>query len=152
MACYVSVGSEPPTCLLVKRLHARGVRVLLPVLAGRRAPHWAWYTGPEHLVPGWHGIPEPDGPALGADALAEVTFVWTSALAVSPGGDRLGTGGGWYDRALTHAAPGTTVGTLVHDREILTEVPVDPWDRPVDVIVSERRTIPTLAHLRSIAE
>lgn len=143
VACYTSISPEPDTLALIAALSDAGVPVLLPKLAGRRTPGWAWFTGEDALVPGWHGIPEPDGPTLGPQALAECSFVWASALLVTPGGHRLGTGGGWYDRALLHRAPDARLGVLVHDGEVVPELPVDPWDVPVDVVVTPTRTLLT---------
>lgn len=139
MACYASVGSEPPTWALMDALRDSGVRVLVPVL--RREPDWAWYQGREHTRPGWQGIPEPVGPRLGREALAEASLIWASGLAGTPRGDRLGTGGGWYDRALAWAAPPARVGMLLYDDELLDWLPTDPWDRPVQVIVTESRLV-----------
>lgn len=143
VACYVSIPPEPDTLALLDALVARGTRVLLPVLKGRRDPAWGWYAGPASLVAGWRGIPEPAGTPLGADALAECSFVWTSALLVTPEGYRLGTGGGWYDRALRHAHPDAIVGTLVGDAEVVGRLPVEPWDVPVDLVVTPTRTLRT---------
>lgn len=141
VALYASVAGEPDTRPLIAALHRAGVRVLLPVLAGRRTPDWAWYAGPEALRPGWHGILEPATPALGAEGLAAASVVFCSALATTPAGDRLGGGGGWYDRALARASVGAIVVALCFDDEVLDAVPTDPWDRRVDAILTERRTL-----------
>lgn len=143
VAAYVSVAPEPDTTALIERLAAEGVEVLLPVLQGHRSPAWAWYAGADALRPGWHGIPEPTTPTLDADALASCTLVWVSALLAAPDGGRLGTGGGWYDRALLHAHPATTLATLVGDAELVDAVPREPWDLPVDLVVTPSRTVST---------
>lgn len=141
VAAYVSVPGEPDTAALLAALRAAGARVLLPVL--RRTPDWAWYAGPDALVPGPLGIPSPTGPALGAGALAHADWVWLPGLAGTPDGRRLGTGGGWYDRALAAAGPQTRLGLLLYDDEVLPEVPTEPWDRAVHVVATERRLLVT---------
>lgn len=141
VALYASVPPEPDTLGLADALAAAGVRVLLPKLAGFRTPRWAWYSGPASLVSGWRGIPEPEGPALPAESLAEADLIWCSALAADASGRRVGTGGGWYDRALAHRSRGATVGVLLNDREVRDAVPADAWDVPVHLIVTEQRTI-----------
>ncbi|GAB3622950.1 hypothetical protein GCM10027418_10320 [Mariniluteicoccus endophyticus] len=139
VACYLSVEPEPSTLELVGALTARGARVLLPVL--RKEPDWAWYTGPDDLRAGWNDIPEPTGPRLGAEALAKVDVIVCSALAGSPLGDRLGVGGGWYDRARLHADPAVPVVALLNDDEVMPALPMQEWDLPVDVIITPTRTI-----------
>ncbi len=140
VATYASLPDEPDTLELVRELHGNGVRILLPLLNSRRTPTWGVFDG--ELTPGFRGIPEPTGPSLGADALAQAGFVLTSALAVNLAGVRLGTGGGWWDRALVHANPDAVVATLVNDDEIVVDLPVDAWDVPVGLIISEERIIP----------
>ena len=136
VACYVSLAPEPDTGALIEALHAGGVRVLLPLLRGRRTPAWAWYAGPGTLVPGWHGIPEP---AVGEepDALGAVSLVVTSALLATRDGVRLGTGGGWYDRALASRRPGTTVASVLNAREVVATLPAESFDARVDALVTE---------------
>lgn len=139
VALYASRDGEPDTWSLIRALAERGARVLLPVL--RREPDWAWFHGQEAMRAGWQGIPEPTGPRLGAQALAEATSIWVSGLAGTPTGNRLGTGGGWYDRALGWANPRATVGMLLYDDEVVERLPTDPWDRPVHLIVTPSRVV-----------
>ncbi len=141
VAAYASMPEEPDTSALLERLRGAGVRVLLPLL--RRTPDWAWYTGPDDLAPGPLGIPAPTGPALGPGALGLAGWVWLPGLAGTPDGRRLGTGGGWYDRSLAWAAAGAPLGLLLYDEEVLSDLPTDDWDRPVDLLVTEARRIPS---------
>lgn len=139
VAAYASVPGEPQTLDLIERLRLAGVQVLLPVLTGQ--PDWAWYSGPSGLAPGPRGILRPTGAALGPEALRLAGWVWLPGLAGTPQGHRLGTGGGWYDRALVWADASARLGLLLFDDEVLDAVPVDPWDRDVHVIVTERRRV-----------
>ena len=56
-------------------------------------------------------------------------------------GTRLGFGGGYYDRllALPMARAALTVG-LAYAFQVLPQLPAAAWDRPVDVLVTERKT------------
>jgi 5-formyltetrahydrofolate cyclo-ligase len=139
VAAYVSRPGEPDTLALIEHLRQADVRVLLPVL--RRAPDWAWYTGPDDLAPGPLGIAAPTGPPLGPEALGTAGWVWLPGLAGTPDGRRLGTGGGWYDRALAWSAAHARRGLLLFDEEVLPDVPTDSWDVPVHLVVTERRRI-----------
>ena len=55
---------------------------------------------------------------------------------------RLGRGGGWYDRALAAATPGTPVWVLLNTDEVLPAIPVHPWDRPVDALLTPAALLP----------
>jgi 5-formyltetrahydrofolate cyclo-ligase len=141
VAAYLSAGDEPDTLRLVAWLAARRVRVLLPVLtdgAGRRlaGPAWAAYAGPDALRPARAGLLEPSGTRLPARQLPEAELVVCPGLAANLAGDRLGRGGGWYDRALAHAGQATPVVVLLNADEVLPAIPVQPWDRRVDRIVT----------------
>ncbi len=143
VAAYVSTGDEPGTADLLDAF-AGWATVLLPVLSPtpsgpRRDPDWAMYEGRERLRAGLWGIPEPTSAPLGAEAVYRADLVLLPGLAATPDGDRLGTGGGWYDRAL--AGVGAPRWLLLHDDEVVASVPVDPWDLPVSVIVTERRVL-----------
>ena len=86
---------------------------------------------------------QPDGEMLGAESLKEADLIAIPALAASVDGTRLGQGGGWYDRALTHRSPGVPVVTAIFDDEVLEAgiIPAEPHDVPVDAIVTPTRTI-----------
>jgi 5-formyltetrahydrofolate cyclo-ligase len=134
VAAYVSMGTEPGTGLLLDALLERGTRVLLPVLRPDDDLDWAVHTGP--LVPARRGLLEPAGPLLGLDAVATADVVLVPGLAVSPAGERLGRGGGSYDRALARVPAGTPVWILLYDEEVGRPVPTEPHDRAVTGAVS----------------
>ncbi len=142
VAAYLSTGVEPGSLQLVSWLAAHGVEVLLPVLSRGRAPAWALYAGPAALQQGRHGILEPSTEPLPAEGLATAQLVLCPGLAANRLGERLGRGGGWYDRALAATAPGTPVWVLLNADEVLPAIPVQQWDRPVDAILTPEALLP----------
>ena len=134
VAAYVAVGREPGTALLLERLAAAGKRVLLPVLRSDNDLDWVAFTG--ELVPAARGLLEPVGPRLGVSAVADADVVLVPGLAASLDGDRLGRGGGSYDRALARLALGVPVGLLLHEDEAERDVPTEPHDRRVTHVVT----------------
>lgn len=128
VAAYVSVGSEPGTGLLLDALVAAGKRVLVPVVLPDLDLDWTPYTGRDDLVPAVRGLLQPTGPRLGVDAVGGADVLLVPGLAVSSTGERLGQGGGCYDRALTRVPAGTPVAVVLYDDEVGVAVPTDPHD------------------------
>ena len=136
VAAYYSVGAEPDTRGLVYALWKRGSYVLLPVLRADGDLDWASYEGPDSLLPGPRGLLEPGEPPRGVEAVARADAVLVPALAVDRAGNRLGRGGGSYDRALARVGPLIPLIALVYDDELLDHVPAERHDVPVRAAVS----------------
>ncbi len=131
VAAYVAMGPEPGTAQLLQALVAAGKRVLLPVVLPDLDLDWAAYTGDQGLAPARFGLLEPVGERLGPESVATADAVLLPGLAVSSRGERLGRGGGCYDRALGRVPVGTFTCVLLYDDEVGVEVPVEAHDRPV---------------------
>ncbi|GIM96033.1 hypothetical protein Ato02nite_078260 [Paractinoplanes toevensis] len=130
------VGTEPGGADLPAVLAAHA-RVLLPVLLPDNDLDWVAYSGPASLAPGPRGLREPTGPHLGVTAIAGADLILVPGLAVDRRGMRLGRGGGSYDRALSRVSGGRTIViALLHDGELVDEVPTEPHDRPVDAAIT----------------
>lgn len=136
VAAYVGVGAEPGTGALLDGLLAAGTRVLLPVVLPTLDLDWALYTGPQSLTPARMGLLEPSGPRLGVDAVATPDVVLLPGLAVSATGDRMGRGGGCYDRVLARVPTGTFTCVLLFEDEVGVDVPVEAHDRRVAAAAS----------------
>jgi 5-formyltetrahydrofolate cyclo-ligase len=135
VAAYLSVGTEPGTAALLAALAQRSVEVLLPVLLPDGDLDWA--RAGDGVVAGPRGLVEPTGERLGRDALSRCTLVVVPALAVDRAGHRLGRGGGAYDRALPRTAG--WVVALLHDGEVVPELPAEPHDAPVHALLTPSR-------------
>jgi 5-formyltetrahydrofolate cyclo-ligase len=131
VAAYFSVGTEPDTRGLVFALWKRGTYVLLPLLRADRDLDWASYEGPDSLAPGPHGLLEPTEAPRGVTSITSADLVLVPALAVDREGNRLGRGGGSYDRALARVGPAVQTVALVYDGELGERVPAGPHDQPV---------------------
>ncbi len=135
IAAYYSVGTEPDTHGLVYALWKRGSYVILPVLLPDGDLDWASYEGPDSLAPGPRGLLQPAEPVRGTGTISRAHVVLVPALAVDVRGNRLGRGGGSYDRALARVGPQVPVIALLYDAELLPSVPVMPHDQRVRAVV-----------------
>ena len=57
-------------------------------------------------------------------------------------GGRIGYGGEYYDRLLGEVSEGTARVAGAFEVQLVDEVPMEPGDRRVDLIVTERRAYP----------
>lgn len=138
---YAARPNEPGTVPLMAALDSLGKEILLPVLGAGLQRDWALYAGEDDLLQRAPGRPpEPSTEALGAAALETADVVIAPALAVDTDGNRLGQGGGWYDRALAHVRPGVKVIAVVFPDEIYDAserpLPREEHDRPVDGVAT----------------
>jgi len=145
VAVYYSIGSEPDTRGLVFALWKRGTYVLLPLLRPDGDLDWASYEGPESLVAGPKGLKEPGEAPRGAGAVASADVVLVPALAVDGQGNRLGRGGGSFDRALARVGPLIPVIALLYDSELVERVPAEGHDTPVRAVVRPGYGVTTCA-------
>lgn len=134
VAAYVPIGSEPGSIEAIEALRAEGVSVLLPVVRDDGDLDWSAYLGP--LVPARFGLREPPGPRLGPQAIVGVEAVLVPAMAADRLGNRLGSGRGFYDRAMTRLVRPVPVIALLHDGELVDSVPAEPHDQRVSVVVT----------------
>ncbi len=121
VAGYEPLRSEPGSVELLAALAAAGHRMLVPITRPDRDLDWRELTDPA---------------PLGLTAISEATLVLLPAFAVDRAGNRLGRGGGSYDRALARLGPATRTAALLFTGELLDQVPVDAWDRPVHGVVT----------------
>jgi 5-formyltetrahydrofolate cyclo-ligase len=144
VALYASVPGEPDTGPLRAALRERGVRVLLPVVLPDLDLDWAQDDGTGQPSGGIGGD-EPTGPRIGVQGIGQADVVVAPGLAIDTRGNRLGQGGGCYDRALRRVAPDAFVFALVFDNEVLDAgtdpIPVQPHDVRVPMVVTEHRWI-----------
>jgi len=100
----------------------------------------------DELEPGYKDILEPktmlrlESVRIVTPELIETAIV--PGLAFDIRGNRLGRGGGFYDRFLPKLPPTATIIGLAFECQIFESIPVEPHDRRVDVLVSEEKVRP----------
>lgn len=133
---FMSLPTEPQTDALNRRLLDAGTRVLVPRIVGSDL-HWVELAADSEFTIGAMDIREPKGPAV---PLRAVRAMFMPALAIDGDGNRLGQGGGFYDRALAavarHRDGGPLRIALAFDDEIREWLPTEWFDSPVDVVIT----------------
>ncbi|MGM9638956.1 MAG: 5-formyltetrahydrofolate cyclo-ligase [Butyricicoccaceae bacterium] len=132
--CFIACGGEPETRGILRDVLAAGKRLAVPRCLSDGIMEAVCIDGPGGLAPGMYGIPAPreDLPAISFD---EIDFALVPALAYTAAGDRLGQGGGYYDRFM-EKTKAFTCG-VCYRRFLLDSVPVEPFDRRVGLVICE---------------
>lgn len=129
---YLSYNQEVRTMPIVHRAWHDGKRVAVPRVLGETMEFF-WLTPETRLELSGYGIPEPTGGERADDPTA---LVLMPGLAFDPSGNRLGYGGGFYDRFLAREPEHPTVA-LCYGFQLLPRLEVQSHDRAVDVVISE---------------
>lgn len=138
VAAYLELRSEVPTAAIRRSLQERGLGVLVPVLLPDHDLDWS-PLGPARAEP----------VLLGPGAVTTVSAILLPGVAGDRSGNRLGRGGGSYDRALARLADAPagrrpwTCLVLFAD-EVLDEVPVTDQDIAVDAIATPAGLVRTV--------
>ena len=134
--------SEWDAALLAQRALADGKIVAAPrVDAASRVLHpYRIEDLARDVAPGHLGIPEPR-PDCAPVALERIDWVLVPGIAFDPAGNRLGYGGGYYDRLLPRLARGVPRIAGAFEAQVVMAVPTAPHDIGVDCIATESRTV-----------
>ncbi len=87
------------------------------------------------LVPGVFGILEPRGSEVVEPGA--IDFVLVPARGFDRAGNRLGRGGGYYDRYMAHPDFRAIRCGIAYSAQVLPAIPHDAHDLPVHVLVTE---------------
>ncbi len=138
---YLSVGSEPSTRTLLPALEDAGYEVVVPICEPHYRLSWArWFTGVELARSPRAWVDEPVGERFGPEIMAGLPLILVPGLAVDSHGNRMGQGGGYYDRFLASLpnGGGTKIVGLFYSDEV---VPAGTFeftalDAPLDGVVT----------------
>jgi 5-formyltetrahydrofolate cyclo-ligase len=138
---YVPVRSEFDTRALLERLLAAGVLLALPRITAPRLMEAVPITDlSRDLVPGRFGIP---APRQGLEPVSPSVFdcVVVPGSAFDLQGRRCGYGGGYYDGLLSQTKVDCHRVAAAFEAQLVDEVPQEPHDLPVHLIVTESRVV-----------
>lgn len=143
IAGYWPHGAELDCLPLLEQLHGAGRALVLPVIHEPDQPlvFRSWSPG-QPLAPGRLRIPEPLPDA--GERRPDILLV--PLVAFDRNGQRIGMGGGFYDRTLaalrtadaSRAVVAIGVAYAVQEQPA---VPVEPHDQPLDWILTEHEAI-----------
>ncbi len=130
---FVSYQTEIGTLPLMELAWSERKAVAVPKVQGREMDFYR-ISSMEELKPGYQGIPEPEGLK---PAEYKKVFLLMPGLAFDRQGNRLGYGGGFYDRYVAaHRDSMHCLAAVGYDFQFLHKIPVEKTDVAVDMMVS----------------
>ena len=139
VAAYRPLGSEADPSALLDYAVGRGCVTALPHVDGRPAVPMrflAWAPG-DPLATGPFGLEQPP---LDAATAVEPDLILAPLVGFDRRLHRIGQGAGHYDRAFARWPEARRVGIAWSAQEVEL-VPDDPWDLPLDAVLTEREWI-----------
>ena len=138
IASYHSFSGEIDTVEINKALRLAGHHMALPVIHPEEKGLMDFYSyeKPEDLILNRFKIPEP---VVSADNLVQphnLEVVIVPLVGFNEKGERLGMGGGYYDRMLKKISCECLTLGLAYDFQLIPEIKSQPWDMPLDEVIT----------------
>lgn len=145
IALYLPNDGEIDPRTFMAQSRRRGVHFYLPVLHPIHSGQLAFcrYDAHTPMAPNRFGIPEPVFHHRLIRPAWSLDVILMPLVGFDDQGGRLGMGGGFYDRTLafTRVRPRlrpTLIG-LAHELQRVDRLPTEPWDVPLDAVVTDGR-------------
>ncbi|WP_428635040.1 5-formyltetrahydrofolate cyclo-ligase [Sedimenticola sp.] len=148
IAFYLPNDGEIDLTPLIQRAWQMGKRCYLPNLSPlyHNRLWFAPFTHDSTLILNRFGIPEPACNWREMRNVRSLDLIIAPLVAFDDQGNRLGMGGGFYDRTLAYLAHRTAwhkprLFGAAYAFQQVTELPHQPWDVPLEGIVTDNGTI-----------
>ncbi|WP_425415988.1 5-formyltetrahydrofolate cyclo-ligase [Pseudoalteromonas qingdaonensis] len=142
---YISNDGEPSLDYVFQWLWQNKATPFLPILHPFTQVHLLFQRYEENspMTTNRYGILEPELNCSHVSPVAALDFILTPLVAFDSQGNRLGMGGGYYDRTFAQIPPDAShrpklIG-VAHQCQHLDALPVASWDVPLDYIVTPER-------------
>ncbi|WP_052281983.1 5-formyltetrahydrofolate cyclo-ligase [Kluyvera genomosp. 1] len=139
VAVFLSFDGELDTQPLIERLWQAGKRVYLPVLHPFSPGNLLFlhYHPQSNLVINRLKISEPRLDVRDVLPLNQLDILITPLVAFDEHGQRLGMGGGFYDRTLQNwQTHGLQPVGYAHDCQQVEALPIEEWDIPLPTVIT----------------
>jgi len=140
---YVSFGTEIKTHDLIKKMMSEGKKIVVPIC--ETATHTLilsqLHDFENDLQAGHWGILEVKEDKIDRVSPDVLDLVVMPGMAFTEKGERMGFGGGYYDRFLEILPKTVKTVALIREDFIYNEIPIEPHDKNVDYIITEDRML-----------
>ena len=142
IATYLANDGEIDAMEFIKSCWQRNIEVYLPVLHPFSSGNLLFlrYEKGTKMTVNKYGITEPQLDVTKVIPVSELDVIYTPLVAFDAKGNRMGMGGGYYDRTLAANPHIATIG-IAHDCQQVDKLQVQPWDMPLQQIVTPTQII-----------
>lgn len=136
IAFYLPFNGEISPLALLEQLKHQGKECYLPVLHPFSAHQLLFieYQSEKDLEQNRFGIWQPKLDVRKVLPLSKLEMIFVPLVACDKQGNRLGMGGGFYDRTLSQHPYLISVG-LAHQCQQVEKLPIESWDMPLNYIL-----------------
>ena len=140
IALTISIFPEVDTRGIISELWAMGKHVVVPK-CDHRTKQMIFYnlTNFDELVPAPMGLFEPNSIITSSIMYKQIDVCIVPGIVFDQRGYRIGYGGGYYDRFLSHFN-GKKI-SIAFDEQLVNEVPNEFHDIPIDLLITNQRRI-----------
>ena len=139
--CYVSTEKEINTIPLLQEILDSGKRLGVPKCTGKGIMDAYEIQNLEQLKIGSYGILEPGEECDIILDPTEIQFAIIPCISCNRKGERLGHGGGYYDRYLEKMPEDCEKAILCRESLMCDEIPTEEHDERMDLVISENGII-----------
>ena len=144
IAIYYSVNNEVATMQIIKHLWTKDKELFLPIIKSNQLVFGSYKSG-DNLNNNKFDIPEPTTPTEELITADVLDLVVVPLVAFDSDCNRLGMGGGYYDRALAFKKTSSKTSSplligLAYELQKVNILEMNSWDIPMDGIISESKT------------
>jgi len=138
---FASFRTEVDTTEMIKSSLESGKCALLPKVDKERHELQLYEIRDfGELAPGYMGIPEPPV-SENQMSINDADIVIIPGAGFDASGNRIGYGGGYYDRLLSGLQKDIPVIAPAYEEQVVDSIPSEPHDIRVQMIVTDRRVI-----------
>ena len=138
VALYAANNNEVETEVIFADALASGRRVLFPrVIREHNELSLVPVNDCAELKRGAFNLLEPTGAEIVPVRELGLALICVPGVAFGRAGQRLGRGGGYYDRLLADVTPQAVTAGLAYSFQVLDRLPESPGDRRLNLIVTE---------------
>lgn len=135
---YYPYRSEIDTRIIINRSLEDDKNIILPRVSGKSLELFYVKDMVHDLQEGSFGIMEPIPKKAVLARISDIDLAIVPGLAFDKSLNRIGYGGGFYDRVLERIKKDTPRIALCFELQMIEDVPIDTHDKKVDIIITEK--------------